>query len=193
MNIVAFNGSPRKKGNTEVLLNAVAGGIVETGATFEAVRLSELKISPCIACGGCNKTGKCVIKDDMQALYDKILSADKIIIASPIYFYALSAQTKIFIDRLQAMWSLKQLLHAKGEWCPVAEHKGYLLSVAATHGSRIFEGAALCAQYAYDALGFTYAGDFLVRGVDSRGEVKKETKKLDQAVTFGRNIAITQS
>jgi multimeric flavodoxin WrbA len=189
MKIVAFNGSPRKGGNTEALLDAVADGIKEAGAMFDIVRLSGLNISPCIACGGCDKTGACVVMDDMQGLYDKVLSADKIIIASPIYFYALSAQAKMFIDRLQALWSRKQLRRAAGDWQPDANHKGYLLSVAATNGPRIFEGASLCAKYAYDALGFSYAGDFLVRGADSRGEIKQDVEKIEQATEFGRNIS----
>ncbi len=193
MNIVAFCGSPRKGGNTELLLDAVAAGVAEVGAMLDIVRLSELNISPCIACGGCDKTGVCVVKDDMQPLYEKLLAAEKIIIASPIYFYALSAQAKVFIDRLQAMWSRKQLLREEGKWQNLSKHKGYLLSVAATNGPRIFEGAALCAKYAFDALGFNYAGDFLVRGADSRGEVKEDIVRMEQAVDFGRNIVARQT
>ncbi|NOX25535.1 MAG: flavodoxin family protein [Deltaproteobacteria bacterium] len=190
MKIMAFNGSPRKGGNTDTLLEAVSLGVSGADASLDIVRLSELKMSPCIACGGCDKTGKCVVMDDMQALYGRISAADKIIIASPIYFYTLSAQTKIFIDRLQAMWSRKQLLKAAGRWQPDDNHQGYLLSVAATSGPRIFEGAALCARYAFDALGFTYAGDFLVRGADSREDIKKDSEKLKQATDFGRKIAV---
>lgn len=188
MLIVAFNGSPRKGGNTETLLKSVALGVEQAGGTMDIVRLSELNISPCIGCGGCTKTGKCVVIDDMQPLYDKVLAAQRIIIASPIYFYALSAQTKMFIDRLQALWSRKQLMKAKHTWHPDPDRKGYLLAVAATRGPRLFEGPKLCAQYAYDAIGFTYAGDFLVRGVDRAGEIKKYPEKLKEAEEFGRNI-----
>jgi multimeric flavodoxin WrbA len=189
MKIMAFNGSPRKDGNTATLLKAVEAGAFGAGANFEIIKLPRLNISPCVACGGCDETGKCVVMDDMQGLYDKILAADKIIIASPIYFYALSAQIKIFIDRLQAMWARKQLLRAAGQWLPDDRHKGYLVSVAATNGPRIFEGAALCAKYAFDALGFIYAGDFLVRGADSVEDVKGDSEKLKQAEDFGREIA----
>ncbi|HFQ81082.1 MAG TPA: flavodoxin family protein [Desulfobacterales bacterium] len=191
--VLALNGSPRRGGNTEVLLREVAEGVRQAGGEIEIIGLSSLTMSPCIACGGCTKTGKCVINDDMQGLYDKVQAAKQIIIASPIYFYALSAQTKIFIDRLQAMWSRKQLLRAAKKWHPDPFNKGYLVSVAATRGPRIFEGAVLCARYAYDALGLEYGGEFLARGFDGRGEVGKDDKKLRQAVEFGINIVSRQT
>ncbi len=99
MNVLIFSGSPRKKGNTEILIENVVNGISEAGSTCEVVRLAEQKIHPCIGCGGCEKEGNCVIDDDMQNLYKKIAVADRIIIASPIYFYGVTAQTKAFIDR----------------------------------------------------------------------------------------------
>ncbi len=186
--ILALNGSPRRGGNTELLLQEVADGARQAGGDIEIIRLSDLTMSPCIACGGCDRTGKCVIMDDMQGLYDKVQAAQQIIIASPIYFYALSAQTKIFIDRLQAMWSRKQLLRAAKRWHRDPLNRGYLISVAATSGLRIFEGAVLCVRYAYDALGFEYGGEFLARGFDGRGEIGKDDKKLRQAVQFGIKI-----
>lgn len=169
-------------------MGAVAQGIVGVGGEVEMVRLADLAISPCIGCGGCTKTGRCVIKDDMQSLYDKVDVASAVIIASPVYFYALSAQMKIFIDRLQALWSRKQLLSRKGQWTPDARRKGYLISVAATQGAKLFVGAQLCAEYAFDAIGLGYGRDFLVRGVDKRGEVGALTAKIKEAELFGQAL-----
>ncbi|MDD5760130.1 MAG: hypothetical protein PHI06_13730, partial [Desulfobulbaceae bacterium] len=97
--------------------------------------------------------------------------------------------TKLFIDRLQALWSKKQLLVAAKQWSARPEKKGYLISVAATSGNKLFVGAELCAQYAFDAIGAEYAGSFLVRGADSRGEMKKMSDKLHEAERFGQMIA----
>lgn len=186
--VLALTGSPRKGGNTETLVAAIMAGAAQAGAECETVRLSDLKISPCIGCGGCTKTGRCVIFDDMQGLYDKLAAADVICLASPIYFYGLTAQTKAFIDRLQALWSKKQLLVAAKQWPPHPHKKGYLISVAATRGDKLFVGAQLCAQYAFDAMGVHYAGDFLVRGVDQRGDMKRMADKLQEAEQFGKAI-----
>lgn len=186
--VLAFTGSPRRGGNTETLVAAVMGGVARAGAVIETIRLPDLSIAPCIGCGGCQKTGRCVIIDDMQGLYDKILAVQSVIIASPIYFYGLSAQTKIFIDRLQALWSRKQLLLAAHQWQRHPERKGFLVSVAATFGDQLFVGAQLTAKYAFDAMGLGYGGDFLVRGVDQRGEMKKEEDRLVEAEAFGYDI-----
>ena len=184
-----MTGSPRKGGNTETLVAAIVAGATQAGATCETVRLPDLRIGPCIGCGGCQKTGRCVILDDMQDLYDRLVSAQVVVIASPIYFYGLSAQTKLFVDRLQALWSKKQLLLAAKQWPISLKKQGYLVSVAATMGGKVFVGAQLCAQYAFDAMGVNYAGDFLVRGVDGRSDIKKMSDKLQEAEQFGYKIA----
>ena len=190
MDVLVFLGSPRKKGNSEILTEAVLEGVREAGGSPEIIRLCDLKISPCISCGGCNKTGKCVVEDDMTPLYDKIITIDKIIVASPIYFYGITAQTKAFIDRTQALWNRKRLMEKKGEWLENTERKGFFISVAATRGARIFEGAVLTMKYGYDAMGTNYAGDFLVTGPDKRGDMAKNEQKLSEAREAGKNFIL---
>ncbi len=191
MKVLALSGSPRKGGNSETLLASVINGVEEAGAEVVNIRLCDLDFNPCIGCGGCDKTGLCVVDDDMQGLYGQVLESDRIIISSPIYFYSVSAQTKSFIDRCQALWSRKQLLVAQKKWHIPVDRKGFFLSVSATRGPKIFDGAKLCVQYAYDAMGFHYGGDFLVRGVDHRGEMKKDLERLQEAEDFGRNIVLS--
>ena len=190
MDVLVFLGSPRKKGNSEILTEAVLEGVREAGGSPEIIRLCDLKISPCISCGGCNKTSKCVVEDDMTPLYDKIITIDKIIVASPIYFYGITAQTKAFIDRTQALWNRKRLMEKKGEWLGNTDRKGFFISVAATRGARIFEGAVLTMKYGYDAMGTNYAGDFLVTGPDKRGDMAKNEQKLSEAREAGKNFIL---
>jgi len=190
MEVLVFLGSPRKKGNSELLTEALLEGVRQAGGIPEIIRLCDLKISPCISCGGCDKTGKCVVEDDMTPLYDKIISINRIIIASPIYFYGVTAQTKGFIDRTQALWNRKRLLQKKGEWVENPDRRGFFISVAATKGARIFEGAILTVKYAYDAMDMAYGGDFLMTGPDKRGDMKKYEQKLDEAREAGRNFII---
>ncbi|KPK28588.1 MAG: hypothetical protein AMJ61_01805 [Desulfobacterales bacterium SG8_35_2] len=190
MDVLAFLGSPRKKGNSEVLTLALLEGVRQAGGSPEIIRLCDLKISPCISCGGCDKTGKCIVEDDMIPLYKKIITTDKIIVSSPIFFYGITAQTKAFIDRTQALWNRKRLLQKKGEWIDNPERKGFFISVAATRGARIFEGAILTMKYGYDAMGMQYSGDFLVTGPDKRGDMVKYEQKLVAAKEAGKNFIL---
>jgi len=190
MDVLVFLGSPRKKGNSEILTEKVLEGVMKAGGSPETIRLCDLKISPCISCGGCDKTGKCVVEDDMTPLYDKIITIDKIIVASPIFFYGITAQTKAFIDRTQALWNRKRLLQKKGDWVENPERKGFFISVAATRGSRIFEGAVLTMRYGFDAMGLSYGGDFLVTGPDKRGDMTSYEQKLAEASEAGKNFIL---
>ncbi len=188
MDVLVFLGSPRKKGNTEILTQAVLEGVTQAGGTPEIIRLNDLQIAPCISCGGCDKTGKCVVEDDMIPLYKKIIATDRIIIASPIYFYGVTAQAKAFIDRTQALWNRKRLQKISGAWVEKPARQGFFVSVAATKGAKIFEGAILTVKYAYDAMDMAYGGEFLVTGPDKRGDMAKYEEKLIKARAAGENF-----
>lgn len=188
MHTLIILGSPRKNGNSETLAQSVASGIEQhSDATVEFIRLNDLQISPCQGCGGCDKTSTCVINDDMTTLYEKVDNCDHLILVSPIYFYALSAQCKIFIDRFQARWARKYLSGTRfrhGE-----QRQGTLLATAATEGKKIFDGALLTVHTLFDALDLENGTPLLVRGVDQRGAMQKQPRILEQAVALGREIA----
>lgn len=188
MDVLAFNGSPRKGGNTEVLLREVVSGIEAAGGHIDVFRLNSMAFRPCQNCGGCDREGKCVLQDDLIPVYDRILAVERIVIASPIYFYGVSAQTKTFIDRMQALWNRKRLLRQKGEWHDDPERKGMFLSVAATSGPKIFDGAVLEARYGLDAMGFGLAEELLVKGVDKKGEMAARGEVLAAARELGRRF-----
>ena len=186
MNILLCNGSPRKKGNTELLLERVEEGIARSGLRCERFDLAEMVIQPCTGCGSCENTGQCVLEDDMTLLYEQLANAHRIVIGSPIYFYGLTAQTKAFIDRFQALWSRKYLL---GQIKPERDLlRGYFVSVAATAGGKIFDGARLTVRYALDALDFVYAGELLVQGVEGKGAVARKIDQLEGAVQLGMEL-----
>jgi multimeric flavodoxin WrbA len=108
--LLAIAGSPRKGGNTDLLLEEVLRAAREVGVDTQLLRVSELKISPCTSCGACWESGECVIKDDMQAVYPQLLDSHYIVIASPLYFMGVSAQLKALIDRCQALWARRFIL-----------------------------------------------------------------------------------
>lgn len=188
MHTLIILGSPRKNGNSETLAQGVASGIEQhPDTTVEFIRLNDLQISPCQGCGGCDKTSTCVIDDDMTTLYEKVDNCDHLILVSPIYFYALSAQCKTFIDRFQARWARKYLSGIR--FRHAEQRQGTLLATAATEGKKIFAGALLTAHTLFDALDLKNGTPLLVRGVDQRGALQKQTRTLEQAVDLGREIA----
>ena len=139
MQVLGIYGSPRRGGNTELLLKELLRGCKDAGAETEEVFLRDLKISPCLEIYACKKDGQCPIPDDMQSIYPKLVEVDVLALASPIFFYAVSAHTKAFIDRCQAMWARKYLLKQ-----PISPGKprrrGVFLSVGGSKGSKIFDG-----------------------------------------------------
>lgn len=113
MKILAVSCSPRKKGNTEIMLDEALQGAKADGAEVELYRVSGKNIQPCDGCWSCMKEGQCHIKDDMQELYEKLLAADGIIFGTPIYFYAMTAQAKTVIDRTMPLGHPKKNLTNK--------------------------------------------------------------------------------
>ncbi|MBI4791363.1 MAG: flavodoxin family protein [Deltaproteobacteria bacterium] len=188
MKALLLNGSPRRGGNTEVLLDALAEGVRSAGGEVEMIRLAELRIAPCINCGGCDQTGICIIQDDAGGVYEKVDQSRRIVLASPIYFYGITAQAKAFVDRAQSSWSRKRIQQRKGEWRDDPHRLGFFVSVAATKGEKVFDGAELTAKYFFDAIGAAYGGALLFRGIEKRGDMEKDAAKLRQAVEFGRRI-----
>jgi len=186
MKMLVLLGSPRKGGNSETLARKVGEVIEESGGQVDYIRLNDLSLRPCQGCGGCDKTGNCVVKDDMTDIYNAVDNADRILLVSPVYFYGLSAQCKIFGDRCQARWARKYLL--KDRFRQDEGRKGYLLSTAATKGQKIFDCSVLTTKYIYDAIDVEYGGELLVKGVDKRKAILDHPDELATAIQFGKDI-----
>jgi multimeric flavodoxin WrbA len=186
MKILGIWGSPRRGGNSEVLLDALLKGATQAGAEVEKIELRKLKVSPCVEIYQCIKDGTCPIKDDMLDLYPKLLAADVVVLASPIFFYGVTAQAKAMIDRTQALWSSRYVL--KKDF-PGGERKGVLLCTAATKGKHVFVGARLTTWYFFDAINVRYAAEMLVRQVDEKGAILKHPEILQAAEKLGERLA----
>jgi multimeric flavodoxin WrbA len=98
-NILIISASPRKGGNSDTLCDQFAKGAKEAGNKVEKIFLKNYHINYCTGCGVCNTTHKCVLKDDMEPLLDKMVAADAIVLSTPVYFYSMAGQMKTFIDR----------------------------------------------------------------------------------------------
>jgi multimeric flavodoxin WrbA len=190
MKVLGLFGSPRRGGNTEILLEEALKGAEKEGAEIERLYLNDLDITPCTECHGCDETGSCVILDDMQKIYTKLLEADVIILASPIFFYGVTAWAKTVIDRSQALWAKKYLVNDPSLGKRGKRRKGFFISVGATKGQKVFEGAILTVKYFFDALNTEYTGELLYRGVDGKGEILKHPEALEQAREAGSKLVL---
>jgi multimeric flavodoxin WrbA len=189
MKVLGIYGSPRKGGNTDQLLDRVLEGARSKGAEVKAVYVRDLKMSGCIECGGCDKTGRCVVEDDMQSVYPLLEEADVIFLASPIFFYSLTAQVKALIDRAQAMWAKQHLQQTPEERKMYRRGKGYLIAVGATRGKNLFEGAQRVARYFFDALNMSYEGGIFFRSLEKKTAVRDNPETLQEAFNLGLKAA----
>jgi len=186
LRILGIMGSPRLGGNTDLLLDAALSGARSQGAEVEKIVVDKLNISPCREHYGCLEDGNCIIRDDMDALYPKLLDADGIVVASPMFFYGITAQLKALIDRCQALWARKHVL--KQSW-PGAGRKGAFIAVGATRGETLFDGSIATVKYFFKTIGVEYAQELLIRGVDQKGDIQKHPSALKDAFELGQRLA----
>jgi multimeric flavodoxin WrbA len=190
LKVLGLFGSPRRGGNTDILLEEALKGAETEGAGGERLYLTDFSIIPCRECLQCSNDGKCIILDDMQKIYPKLLEADIIILASPIFFYGVTAWAKALIDRCQAFWSRKYILKDESLGKDGKRRKGFLISVGGTKGQKVFEGAILTAKYFFDVLNSEYVGELVFREVDAKGDILKRPEALQQALEVGRKLVL---
>jgi multimeric flavodoxin WrbA len=188
MKVLGIYGSPRKGGNSDQLLDKALEGARSAGAETSSVYTRDLKMCGCLECGGCDKTGKCVVEDDMQSVYPLLKDSDIIFLASPIFFYGLTSQVKALIDRCQAMWSARMLAKNAEERKQYSSGRGYLIAVGATRGKNLFEGAQLTAKYLFDALDMSYDGGIFFRRLEKKEAVRTHPETLQEAFNLGRKV-----
>lgn len=187
--LLAIYGSPRRHGNTSSLLRQAVAGARAAGAEVEEIVLRDLKISPCLEIYGCKFDGQCVLQDDFQAVRDRLLAADGLMLATPVFFYAVSAHTKILMDRCQSLWVGQHWVAAEKRRAPRPPRPALLISVGATRGRRLFDGVLLSMRYFLDALDMTLWKTLLYRELDLKDAVLHHPAYLAEAYAAGRELA----
>lgn len=185
MKIVVFRGSPRREGNTDILLNETLKA-VRAGSGNEVIlfTLNEMNIRPCQNCGGCDETGSCVLTDDMDNIYPAIRQADRIILVSPIFFFGLSAQTKIMVDRCQAFWCEKYLLKKTIPSGPYGR-KGLLLLVGGMKKDTGIQCAGATATAFFRTISVQEHETLSYLSTDRKGAILDNPKALKDAYEAG--------
>ncbi len=186
--VLGISGSPRKGGNTERLLDEALRGAEEEGADIVRLRVADYHITPCTECLQCSQKGACVIQDDMQGLYPILLESDILILASPVFFYGLTAWAKALVDRTQALWARKYILKDPSLGQKGKRRNGFFISVGGTKGQRVFEGAILTAKYFFDVINAAYVGELLFRNVDAKDDILRQPEALQQAFEAGKEL-----
>jgi len=189
MNVLAIAASPRAEGNTDLLLREAIRGAQSAGAQVQMIALRDLTIAPCAECDACQESGSCRIQDDFQTVLSKMLEADRLILATPIFFMAVSAQAKILIDRCQSLWARKYVL--KRPLFPDAkrDRRGLVIAVGGSGSTRMFDSVRLTMKYWFDALEVAHVANLFVNRADRRGAVLKRPEALEAARRLGRALA----
>jgi multimeric flavodoxin WrbA len=184
MKITAFSSTPRQRGNSDILTDHVLEAATQAGADVEKVRLTDYQMAPCTACNACQKTSDapCIIDDDVAELLAKMTAADGIILASPVYFFTISAQLKILIDRSYA-------LGGGGCWDALA---GKRMGVILTYGdddpvdSGVFNAIGTlrdtCRFLKIELTGIIHAS------CDGEGEISDNPRIIEEARELGRKL-----
>jgi multimeric flavodoxin WrbA len=180
MKVIAIIGSPRKNGNSEILASHTLKAIAEEGIDTEIVRLAGLDIRPCNACMTCAKQERCSIEDDMFPIYLKMKEADGIIIASPVYFHAVTGLLRAFMERAGyiARWNGEPFSRKVGGPMVVARRAG--------HNSTLAEMLFWFLTMGIVVPGSTYLNIAFGR---EKGEVVKDEEGIKTAWNFGKNVA----
>ena len=188
MKILSINGSRRKKGNTEFLLQSIINPVQKSGVQAESIFLGDYNIGACTGCEGCKSSWECIIKDDFSQLIKKIDEADGIVLASPTYWYSVTSDMKRFIDRC---YSIIQFPVNRKSW--IGKYQG---------AGKACVTAAVCEQFEESAMGNTlslltdFSNDIGLEVIESvkglgffeAGSIKADHKLLQKAEMAGQNL-----
>lgn len=176
-NILILSGSPRKGGNSDLLCDEFMRGALASGHKAEKIYVSEKKIGYCRACYFCRASGgECIIEDDMKDILQKMIDADVIVLASPVYFYSIDAQLKTVIDRTVARWT------------EVTDKELYYIMTAADDTKAAMDTTLACFRgYAECVNGAKECGVIYGTGVYEKGEIKN-SPAFRQAYDMGKNV-----
>jgi putative NADPH-quinone reductase len=186
--VLGIAGSPRRDGNTDSLLRAVLQGAEEAGAETEFIALRNLKLGPCIECGRCQRTGRCAVADGVQEVHEKLLAADHVVFAAPIFFVGISAQAKQLVDRCQCFWWQKYVLGTPLFSPNRPERRGLFVSCCGSELDWMFDGARRVVKAFFNVLEITYAGEVLYKSIDAKGAVRDHPVALEEARAAGRRL-----
>ena len=170
------------------MTSEAARGVVDAGGEVREYVLRDMELSPCLEIYGCKKNGQCVIPDDFQRICTQLIDCQAYILSSPIFFYTVSAHTKIFMDRFQSRWVKKYWLDKTIGGQGKELKKALFISAGASHGRKLFDGALLTVRYFFDTLDAVLWRSLLYRGLEFSDDVLKHPEYLEEAYQSGGDL-----
>lgn len=193
MKVVGFIGSPRKNGNTDILVRHILKGVAACAIDVESIYLSDYHIAPCTGCEGCHTSFRCVKRDDMQTIYDKLDAADGLVLGSPTYFYNISSITKAFIERLYCYHAFDE--SDRSVWLSLGELTGikHAVTVAVCEQNNADDMGltSVAMDKPLQAVGYRIVESVKVLHMYKKGEVQKHEATLNQAFNAGKKLGKT--
>ncbi|MCP4650442.1 MAG: flavodoxin family protein [PVC group bacterium] len=183
--VLGISGSPRRGGNSDVLLDKALEGAQSLGAKAEKIILNDLVFSPCQSCEELSDNGNCLITDDMQTIYPMVQEADILIVSSPVFFGSLSAQTKMMIDRFQCWWRAKHVLNIAVQ---NKDKIGAFICVQADNKKKFFDNSRSIIKNFFVTVNTEYSEELLCSGLDEKGSVLKSPDILEKAIAVGQKM-----
>jgi len=183
--VLGISASPRKCGSTDILIDKALDGAISCGAAVDKIMLNGLYFASCQECGGCSKSGICILRDDMTAVYKKVEKSDAIILASPIFFANLTAQAKAFIDRFHCVWVYKNVLKK----APAGTFKkGAFICVSEIEKRSYFENSRSVVKAFFSTIGAEYRSEIYSGGIKNPGDVLKNKQLVNSAFMLGKSL-----
>jgi len=189
LKVIGISASPRLNGNSDLLLRQALAGAESVGTQTEYIRLADFKIAPCIECNSCYKTGSCIVEDDYHLLSAKMLDADRLIFATPIFFMTVCAQAKILIDRCQCLWAHRYVLRKPLIDTAGRDRRAMVIAIGGSKSKKMFDSIRLTMKYFFDVLDMNYAASLFVNKVEDPGQIKKHPFAMKEAFRLGRQLA----
>ena len=190
--VLGIGSSPRKGGNSDILLRRMLRGAENAGSSTEEIQLRDYYIQPCIACERCRKDEWCTgIRDGMQLLYPKIRESDGLIVVTPVYSYNMTAIMKAFIDRLYAFYYFSD--ERPGYWKSRLADQGRKALIAAVGEQKSREEGGMnltleTLRLSINALGYEILHELPVLGIFQKGKIKEYPMILEEAEALGRRL-----
>lgn len=180
MKVLGVVGSPRKGGNTDILVEKILSGAQKEGNTTNKIFLNDLDIKPCQACMSCKKTGRCAIDDDMQKVYSQVLESDCLILGTPIYWLGATAQMKTFIDRWYALLDASYNTKLKGK-------SAVIIAVCGAPETSMTDFAIQTFEKMFNFIGIELKGK-IITSAREKAEVLKNKSVLEEAFSIGAQL-----
>jgi multimeric flavodoxin WrbA len=187
LRVLGISTSPRPKGNSDSLLRQALSGAEQAGSRVEYLRLCDYQIEGCNECYGCSETGQCRVEDDYQQVLDKMLQADRIVFATPVFFMTVPAQAKLLIDRGQCLWVRHERLR-RPLFEPRRDRRGMIIAVGGAPSRKQFDCVERPIQSCFEYLEVECISTLFVNRVDEKGAILQRADALGEALRLGREL-----